>query len=164
MKLCKNKERCLSWSGSRYYLANRWQSQIIPTQSALILIKCPLSWLWTESNQFLFLHWLHQMMSLRITKYLLTKLWIIAMRNVMINRLFSRYLIGKNWTYFRAEQITLSWKSKHKPDHSKFKSKKLLGVSPMLSLFSWILLFLLPALSQFDMSILSEQLIKNSEH
>ena len=117
-------------------------------------VACPLSWLWTESNHFLFLHWLHQMMSLRIKKYLLTKLWIIAMRNVMINRLFSRYLIGKNWTYFRAEQITLSWKSKHKPDHSKFKSEKLLGVSPMLSLFSCILLFLLPALSQFDMFLL----------
>lgn len=117
-------------------------------------IACPFSWLWTKSNHFLFLHWLHQMMSLRIAKYLLTKLWIIAMRNVMINRLFSKHLIRKNWIYFRAKQITLPWKSKHKPDHSKFKSKKLLGVPPMLSLFSWILLFLLPALSQFDMSIL----------
>ena len=117
-------------------------------------IACPFSWLWTKSNHFLFLHWLQQMMSLRIAKYLLTKLWIIAMRNVMINRLFSKHLIRKNWIYFRAKQITLPWKSKHKPDHSKFKSKKLLGVPPMLSLFSWILLFLLPALSQFDMSIL----------
>ena len=117
-------------------------------------VACPLSWLWTESNHFLFLHWLHQMMSLRIAKYLLTKLWIIAMRNVMINRLFSKHLIRKNWIYFRAKQITLPWKSKHKPDHSKFKSEKLLGVSPMLSLFSCILLFLLPALSQFDMFLL----------
>lgn len=54
------------------------------------------------------------------------------MRNVMINRIFLGQLTGKNWTYSGAEQITLLWKSKNEAAHSKFNSKKLLGLSPML--------------------------------